>query len=265
LKTGVMFYAINNGHYDYLKIAAWNADNVRRWLDVEVAVVTNEQDVPDKFDHVIKVNPKSTNERYFPDLQVKGNWYNTNRVDAFELTPFDRTLVVDVDYVICSPDLNTAIQSEKDFLCFKNAYDVTMSAKGFNDLNYFGEHNFPMSWATVMAFNQSKQSKYIFESMRMIRDKWEHYRNIYKITRKDFRNDYALSIALGIVSGHTNKIDYIPYQLATVPPEVKIKQINQDEYYLTMVRNNKPTWLSLKAIDFHAMSKSSLEQLIDNK
>jgi hypothetical protein len=262
MKTGVLFFAINNGHYDYLKIAAWNAKNVRRWLDTEIAVVTNQTNVPDVFDYVINIDNVSSNQRYFPDLNLKGNWFNTNRLDAFNLTPFDQTLVLDVDYVVCSSDLHNIIKLNKDFLCFKHAYDITNTNVTFNDLNYFGEHRFPMAWATVMCFTRSNHAEFIFDSMKMIRDNWQHYRNVYKIIRPDYRNDYALSIALGLVSGHTNKVDYIPWSLATVPPEVEIDNIKDDEYFLKFERNNKPSWLSCKAIDFHALGKANLEKLI---
>ena len=264
MKSGVLLFALNNGHYDYVKMAAWNADNIRRWLNVEVAMVTNVDSVPDKFDHVIYARETLSNQRYFPDLATKGHWYNTNRIDAFELSPFDRTLVLDVDYVVATNDLARVLEMQQDFLCFRNAYDVSNSDPSFNDLNYFGEHRFPMSWATVMVFNRTQQTEFVFDSMRMIRDNWDHYRNIYKIMRKDYRNDYALSIALGLVSGHTNQINYIPWALATVPPTVEVHKIDYDEYYFSFKRNNKSTWMSFKNIDFHMLGKVDMENLIDH-
>ena len=41
MTTGVLIFAFNNEHIDYLAMANWSAQNIRRHLNLPVAVVTN--------------------------------------------------------------------------------------------------------------------------------------------------------------------------------------------------------------------------------
>ena len=112
-----------------------------------------------------------------------------------------------------------------------------------------------------MMFRQSQHAEFIFDLMNMIKENWQHYRNLYGIYRPTYRNDFALSIALCIVNGHTlNHID-IPWKLATVTHDHRLTKI--DNYYrvdFTTV-NQKPKWIRLDQ-DFHAMGKGQLGAII---
>ena len=77
----------------------------------------------------------------------------------------------------------------------------------FDELNNFGNFNMPMWWATVMMFRRDPEVEMLFNAMNMIKQNWQHYRNLYKISKSTYRNDFALSIALGIIHGHTLDLD----------------------------------------------------------
>jgi hypothetical protein len=101
--------------------------------------------------------------------------------------------------------------------------------------------------------------------MQMIRDNWEHYRALYGIDNKTYRNDFALSIALGIVSGHTGRVDEIPWPLLTVMPDTVLTKIahRTDEYCIAYRdSDNQPKYTQWHTTDFHAMGKSHLENII---
>jgi ABC-type uncharacterized transport system permease subunit len=119
-----------------------------------------------------------------------------------------------------------------------------------------------MLWATVMMFRRSNQTQYIFDSMRMVRDNWQHYRNLYKIAQTNYRNDYALSIAVSLLSGHILGSFEAKYQMPTVMPDVKICQVSNQGFHLTFSRGDRESWLRIKDIDFHAMGKKHLGDLI---
>lgn len=261
MKTGAVMMAFNNEHYNYVQLAAWNADNIRRHLKIPVCLITDEIDVPDKFDDVIRVEKPVPGQRYFPDVKSVGSWYNSSRCEVLEMSPYDRTLLLDADYVICSTSLKWALETNKPFLCFKNAYDITTTTD-FSGLNSFGAHNYPMHWATVMIFDKCQHSKFIFDSMQMIRDHWDHYRNIYKIDRPTYRNDYALSIALGIVSGHTLAIEALPYQMTSIMPEHRLSKIDDNFYKVNFMKNNRAQHLTFYNMDFHAMGKRDLGEFV---
>lgn len=248
MTTGALIFARNNEQIDYVAMARWSAHNIERHLGIPTHIVTD--DAP------------NDNTRHFTDV---GNvtWYNHNRMDAYQLTPWDRTLVLDADYVVASNQLQSVLEVDQDFLAHRWAYDVT-GCNNFEGLNYFGNNRMPMWWATVMMFRRSKQAELIFDSMQMIRDNWTHYRNLYKNTNATYRNDHALSIALGIVNGHTLDHAGIPWALASLTPEHKLTQLDQDRYRVDFVNTeNKPRWIELRQ-DFHAMGKQQLGAIVAN-
>lgn len=269
MTTGALIFAFNNDEINYVTMAAWNASNIQRHLDIPVSLVTDQinpdfKDVYDQFDRVIVVEKPQAGTRHFEDFGVTVDWYNTNRMDAYTLTPYDRTLVVDADYVVANDNLKEYLKNDKDFQCYKEAFEL-VGAHDFNSLNTFGEHNFPMWWATVMIFAKSTAAQYIFDSMQMIRDNWQHYRDLYKIQRPTYRNDFALSIALGIYTGHTLKVDAIKHRLATVMPDQKLTQTDIDDYQIDYTSTDGgPRFVKLRGVSFHAMGKRDLGAIVAN-
>jgi hypothetical protein len=248
MTTGALIFARNNEQIDYEAMARWSAKNIERHLGIPTHIVTDDA--------------SNDNTRHFTDV---GNvtWHNHNRMDAYRLTPWDCTLVLDADYVVASNQLQSVLEVDQDFLAHRWAYDVT-GCNTFEGLNYFGANRMPMWWATVMMFRRSKQAELIFDSMQMVRDNWTHYRNLYKNSTPTYRNDHALSIALGIVNGHTLNHPDIPWALASLTPEHRLTQITQDRYRVDFINTeNKPRWIELRQ-DFHAMGKQQLGAIVAN-
>ena len=264
MTTGVLIFAFNNEHLDYLAMANWSAKNIRRHLGLPVAVVTDIT-VPNnyKFEKVIPATASGNEGRQFDDLNESVTWYNGNRVDAYTLSPWAKTLVLDADYVVASDQLQTILDIDQDFVAHRWAYDVSAQPT-FEKNNIFGQYHMPMWWATVMMFRRSRQAQLIFECMQMIRHNWNHYKSLYNVGRTTYRNDYALSIALGIVNGHVLNHASIPWGLATVTHNQKLSQLSPDHYRVDFIaQDGKPKWIQLNQ-DFHAMGKAQLGAIIDN-
>jgi hypothetical protein len=264
MSTGALIFAFNNESIDYVAMAAWSAKNIQRHLGIPVSLVTDVAVDYDVFDQVIYTAvEESSNTRHFTDVGTV-TWHNLNRMDAYTLTPYSQTLVLDADYVVASNQLQSILASQEDFMCHRTAYDIT-GLNNFEGLNVFGKNNMPMWWATVMMFRTSERARLIFESMGMIRDNWTHYRNLYGNNTATYRNDHALSIALNIENGHTLQTQDIPWGLASLTPEHSIQQLEQDHYRIDYVNSkNKPQWISLKNQDFHAMGKQQLGDIVAN-
>jgi len=265
MTTGALIFAFDNEETDYVSMAAWSAQRIRKHLNIPTAIVTNVDSTDPRLgqvDRVISALPESGGTRYFEDYQSNVTWHNAGRVDAYSLSPWERTLVLDADYVVCSSDLKQVLNVPQDFMAFRSAYDVTDPSKDF--LSTFGRNRFPMWWATVMMFRKSNTAQYIFDCMTMIRNNWQHYRELYGITEKNYRNDYALSIALGIVSGHTLVVDDIPWALASVMPESGLTRYEDSVEYWTVRYQSKGhlKMVTLVGQDFHAMGKKHLEAAI---
>jgi hypothetical protein len=248
MTTGALIFARNNEQIDYVAMARWSARNIERHLGIPTHIVTD--------------TAPNNNARHFADVGTV-TWHNHNRMAAYQLSPWDRTLVLDADYVVASNQLQRILEVDQDFLAHRWAYDVT-GCNDFNGLNFFGNNCMPMWWATVMMFRRSRHAELIFDSMQMIRDNWTHYRNLYKNTNSTYRNDHALSIALGIVNGHTLNHNSIPWKLASLTPEHKLNQLDQDSYRVDFVdKENRARWILLTH-DFHAMGKQQLGEIVAN-
>jgi len=263
MTTGALIFAFNNEQIDYTAMAAWSAKNIRRHLNIPVCLVTDSEIESTAFDQVIYTAVEnSTNTRYFSDVGTV-TWHNLNRMNAYTLTPYSQTLVLDADYVVASNQLQSILDSQEDFMCHKTAYDIT-GLQTFDELNVFGQYRFPMWWATVMMFRTSERARLIFESMAMIRDNWTHYRNLYANSRNTYRNDHALSIALNIENGHTLETTDIPWGLASLTPEHRLTQIDPDRYRVDFTTaDQKSRWIELTT-DFHAMGKQQLGDIVAN-
>ena len=250
MKTGVLLFAFNNDQINYLKLAEWSAKNIQRHLECPVSLVTDVAYNSTHFESIIRVDrPKSDTQRYFSDINAKVSWFNGNRSDAYTLSPYDHTIVLDVDYVVASNQLTLLKHLSHNFLCHRHAYDVT-ALNDFESLNKFGICNMPTAWATVMSFKKSKEAELIFSAMQMIKQNYSHYKNLYQIDSPKFRNDYALSVALNIVNGHVlTNIKYLPWKLATVTPEHTVSAIDQDHYTVYFKNQNKDRRIEIKNMD----------------
>jgi hypothetical protein len=266
MTTGALIFAFDNEQTDYVAMAGWSAERIRRHLKIPTAIVTD-ADPADarirKVDRIINATPVSGGTRWFEDYQATVSWHNASRTDAYTLSPWDQTLVLDADYVVCSNDLKTVIDSPQDFMCHRLAWDMT-GTNDFDGLNYFGANCMPMWWATVMMFRKSNTAQYIFDCMSMIRANWRHYKDLYHITGSLYRNDYALSIALGIVSGHTLQVDNIPFDLASVMPEHTLTQLDEDFFQIEYLDNKRPKKIAWAGTSFHAMGKKHLGDIVAN-
>lgn len=262
MTTGALIFAYNNEAFDYVRMAAWTADNVRRHLGIPVALITD-QPTDLNFDRVILHPCAARDMRWFSDADRRVSWNNYSRPDAYYLTPWDRTLLIDADYVVASGCLRLLLNRPgDDVLCHQSATDVT-GMNDFRALNRLGTHDWPLAWATVVQFDRGSRARHVFDCMKMIRDNWSHYQQIYHERSRTYRNDHALTIARTIVNGHCHDTATIPWSLATVLPEHRLTQIDKDRYRVDFIRaDNRPAWIEIAGHDFHAMGKQSLMDMI---
>jgi hypothetical protein len=266
MTTGALIFAFDNESTDYVTMAEWSARNIRKHLNIPTAVVTDARPEDPRlrgFDQVISAEPESGGTRWFEDYQATVTWHNAGRTDAYALSPWDQTLVLDADYVVASDQLKTVLNSNQEFLAHDCAYDIT-GTNNFSGLNDYGEYHMPMSWATVMMFRRCTHVELIFDCMQMIKNNWRHYKDLYRIVSSTYRNDHALSIALNIVNGQTLQYTSIPWSLASVTPEHTISRDSKDCYRIDYQdRDKRPRWTTIKNQDFHAMGKQHLEKIIE--
>ena len=267
MTTGALIYALDNEHIDYVAMATWCAGNIRRHLGIPCAIATDSDRIKDHkaVDAVIPITKRKAQHKFFQDLDRTASWHNDSRPSALDITPWSRTLLVDADYIVASDFLRAPLISQQPFLCYNSAQNVACNQNSDAwELNHFGRQGFPMRWATVMIFDKGDYARHIFDLMSMTRDNWFHYCQIYGINKSMYRNDYALSIALMFVNGHSINNKGIPGNLLSVMPDHRLSQIAPDTYDICYIdSHNTQRRVRLDGVDFHAMCKYDLGKIIE--
>ena len=207
MSRGAILFAFNSPKYDYYAMAEYTAKRINHFLDMPVTLVTDNESVPRKpkykFDNVVKVIPDRNNKRDW------GIWINKGRYQAYELSPYDETLLLDVDYMVNSDKCNKIFDFYDDFCCHDSTAFLMQPGVAQEVLS---SYSYKTLWATVVAFKKTSRAKQIFECLEMVQNNFNFFADIHKFVGGCFRNDYALSLALRIANGHvTLPQDFIPW------------------------------------------------------
>ena len=194
-------------------------------------------------------------------------WRNHNRSTAYDITPFDETIVMDTDFIIGNNILLNAFDTDQDFLIYRHITDLNMDRPDEHRFNKISDRSIDMYWATVFYFRKTEGMKFFFDLITHIKEEWSYYRLVYQIPRKTFRNDFAFAIAIHIINGfqRTNWPKVLPGRLwFTSDSDVLIKM--EEETYTFLL--DKKHWEghytlgSAKDVNIHVMNKFSLDRAI---
>lgn len=228
---GVLLFAENNKNLNYLKLAILSAICIKNNMgkDTKVSVVTNQFSlnwfndseksfIRSLFDKIIltennltDTDTSSSNLRVYRDTayhSVTAQFLNKSRSSAYELSPYEETLLVDVDYFVMNDSLNAVWGNQEEFLINKSAktmFHKELSGPEFR-LNPYGIR---MYWATLIYFKKSEKSKLIFDLVDHIKSAWDYYKHVYDFSGALFRNDFAFSIALHMLNGFSDDNDFV--------------------------------------------------------
>lgn len=274
MTKGIVLFAFNNSEIDYIKIAEYAAAKARNFLKVPVTLITDAESADsvksDIFDKVIVDGPKDYYNRTFRDgnsKKINTLWKNTHRSSAYNLTPYDETLVIDVDYIVNSDTLSYCWEQPHDFLIYKNSYDLSQWRA--ND-QYVSDLSVPFYWATVFYFKKSPAVESFFALVEHIKNNWQYYKFLHQIDSPNFRNDYAFSIAIHMMNGltHGDFAKQLPGKLYyTIDKDFLIKKKDRDFYFLVQENNSQENYMPLKVsnLDLHIMNKYSLLRIAENE
>lgn len=254
MTIGALLYAFDSD-IKYTKIAIECAERIRKYLEIPVTLVT---DVPlenNIFDKVVTVaKPADKNFKYWQDTEKTTVWYNAGRSRAIELTPYDRTLLIDIDYMINSNVLKNLLKSSQPFFAHNTVQPIE---KNRTLVENFGLRNTPMWWATVVVFDKSEFSRDVFQIWQMVETNYQHYANVFEFDARKFRNDFALSIALLVANGNTIPEQCnIPWPLVNIDSKIKVTLEDEKWWIVDTTRH-----FYLRNQDLHVMGKSYLETL----
>tara|TARA_B100001287_G_scaffold139013_1_gene117088 strand:+ start:7718 stop:8569 length:852 start_codon:yes stop_codon:yes gene_type:complete len=279
MSKGALVFARNNAQVDYVKQAHFLAKRIKKYLNIGTTVVTDSKDYlitnyPDwgsVWDRVIEIpfSQSATTKRYydgsgvFKTLEFKNDW----RTKAYELTPYDETILLDSDYIISNDILKHCFAKEDNFLIYKNAKDLS----GFRETAEFekiSETSVDFYWATVVFFRKSKEVETFFKLAQHIQENWQHYNSIFQINKGTFRNDWVFSIAIHIMNGWQSGDFAKPLpgkKLYTADRDI-LWDLKDDNFLFLVEKKDylgEYTPLRIKGSSIHVMNKFSLNRIID--
>jgi hypothetical protein len=215
MTKGVLLFCFDTAEVQYHRILERCVSLIKLNLRLEITVVTD-------YDTYKKLKPLGfINYKFIePELGNTKNgseWRNVDRHMAYELSPYDVTLVMDIDYFPFTDNLRQFLDTDYDFLISKDAHDLTNV--GSFDMRKWSMID--MVWATVFVFKKGPKARRIFDTVKYVKQYYHHFNEMYRIRAKNFRNDYAFAIALQQANGFTT-YDTMPLSIATLPPGCKV-------------------------------------------
>tara|TARA_B100000989_G_scaffold74587_2_gene52642 strand:+ start:29968 stop:30750 length:783 start_codon:yes stop_codon:yes gene_type:complete len=190
---GVLLLYTENNSLDYKRLANLSARLAKHYLNVPATIV--------------KIDPVKKNTRVFryDDGTETMEWNNIGRYSAYDLSPYDETLLIDTDYFIQNNNLGNYFETPNTFLCHNNSWDISGNDVFRHDqFLENGGNGFEMRWATVVFFKKSIYAKQIFDTWRVVYENYKYYSRLFGFSETPFRNDFALSIAHQICNGYKN-------------------------------------------------------------
>lgn len=221
---GIIMFAHNNAEIDYFKLAVVNSFLIQQHLGISnITVVTDpaslayaekslgKRTIKRAISNIIVVEKdkefKLSNTRIYKDTSHTArhlSFYNVNRCDAYDLSPYEETILLDVDYLILSNTLNQCWGHNEELMMNWRYQDIMYERKDptLNRLNNFG---ITMYWATVVYFRKTSYVESFFNCVKHVRDNPQYYKDLYKWNGTLYRNDYSFSIAAHIMSGFQDR------------------------------------------------------------
>tara|TARA_B100000579_G_scaffold435720_1_gene459707 strand:- start:832 stop:1740 length:909 start_codon:yes stop_codon:yes gene_type:complete len=278
---GICFFAYNNDEIDYVQLAhiaagyvKANMSNNKTCLITDKGTYNYFKDTVDNkfrdacFDQVILTDfVNSTNPRRHYDspwTEFTAQFNNSNKHKIFEYTPFEKTLLLDIDYIvknnfydyIFDTKFPLAMHRESQYLQYEPPYmnEITLSDGGV--------HHW---WSTVVYFDQSFESKTFFDTWAHVKDNWDYYHLLYQFPPALFRTDFCVSIACHLLNGYNENNfvhDFLGTRMRNMDQKddlIEVKSLN-DWIFLSHVR--KEVWKNIlvrnQDLNVHVMNKRAL-------
>jgi hypothetical protein len=284
MSTGVLMFAHNNRTIDYGEIAMANACLIKRYMSNNNVTVITDQGTVDwlykkyskdfvdsKIDNVniIRRRLTSNQKRYYDTSYTKKmeQFYNINRHSAYELSPYDETLLIDCDYLIGNNLLDQCWQLDYDLQINKTSKDI-YSERGISQFKRISGTSVDFYWATVVFFRKNTETELFFNLIQHIYQNWPYYSMLYDFTTPNYRNDHAFSIAVHMFNGMQNtgmiKPLPLPYLQHIDGVDDFIDCENSNHFTFLLEKHKRPgDYIVCKTKDtnMHVMNKFALARL----
>ena len=138
-------------------------------------------------------------------IRAGKHFYNLDRCNAYDISPYEETIMIDADYLILSDALNSCWGHNNE-LMMNWKYDDIMYEREDDSLKRLHPTGITMYWATVVYFKKTEFTKQFFETVKHVKDNSRYYQDLYwEHTQELLKNDYSFSVAAHMLGGFEDK------------------------------------------------------------
>lgn len=279
-QRGVCFFAYNNEQIDYIRLAMLASKYVKRHLGVPVTVITDsgtmkwadqsltEYNLSEYFDNIVITTDemKQNVRRHYdsPWSTFDAQFSNSNKHKVWEYSPYEQTLLLDIDYIVRNNYLNHVWDNYTGVGMFRDARNIRNEPPAARETWLF-DAGIKMWWSTVIYFDRSESSELFFNTWAHVADNYEFYRYLYNFPGKLFRTDYCVSIATHILNGmvEDDVVNQLPTNMYFLDQKDDIIEVRTDEW-ICLSNDREEVWKNILvnygAIDLHVMNKRALDR-----
>lgn len=285
---GVLMFAHNNTEIDYFRLAVVNALLVQKNLGIKnITVVTDPHSlaqgektlgkrlIKKAINNIVVVDKdiqfKAKNQRLYKDTSHTAKYlpfYNVNRCDAYDISPYNETILIDVDYLILSDTLNSCWGHNNELMMNWKFQDIMYERKD-PSLNRLYDMGITMYWATVVYFRKTEYVESFFNIVKHVKDNPQYYKDLYKWHGTLYRNDFSFSIAAHVMSGFVDKgIPQLPTTLyKSFDTDDIHSAVDENTIVMYLEKPRSPGDFMLtkwQGVDIHIMNKWAINRVSDN-
>jgi hypothetical protein len=270
MNNGVLIFAHNSDKVDYGRLSIISGALAKKNLKVPVSLAvdistiewmknSDDYDLAVRiFDSIVEIEkPSIENYRILNDglSSDRVPFINSNRYTVYDISPYDRTLLIDSDYLIFTDKLSQYWSVDNPLMISGSAIDIGNDRLGILDQR-ISDTGINMVWATTVMFDKSSEVKFFFEMVNFVRQNYRHYADIFRYDFRQYRNDIAFSVALHILNGfETHFVNYLPSILTSFD---KDQLLSAKDGNLIFDLDQCNTMVSIREMDLHIMNKQSI-------
>ena len=206
-----------------------------------------------------------------PYASYKGQFNNLNKHEVFELSPYDQTILFDVDYLVNNNILNLAFNLDAPVQLYRNAQTLKNTEPDHNIDRRLNDAGIPLYWSTIIYFDKSPMSKMFFDMWAHVKENYDYYQSVYRFPEGLYRTDFAVSISMHLLKGFNDCIDDIFTELPGSPMKYmayKDDIASVDKNGIVFFANNyKEEWNNIltysEGENLHMMNKRAIDRHYD--
>jgi len=280
---GVVFFAYNTPEIDYVKLAGLAARYIKRYMKNNNTCLITDKGTWDYFcssqgkdqakiifdDVVLTDEVHTTNKRVHYDspwTRFVTQFKNTNKHRVNKYTPYDRTLLLDIDYLVQNDSLDYIFDSDQEVAMFHEAETLNRLPPAESERN-LNPNGIPMFWSTAIYFRKNNDvSKLFFDTWAHVTKNYEFYSFLYGFSAGMYRTDFCVSIAAHIINGMGSGelIGSFPGKLVNMSQRDGIAKINDLDDWIYLVNNREENWkdtlINIRNENIHVMNKRALDR-----